>query len=52
MHCQLVCMHTEKSSTTAKALSRMNAEMMLKMGHVQTLELFTNVPKKKLLTNF
>jgi hypothetical protein len=41
-------MHTEKSSTTAKALSRMNAEMMLKMGHVQTLELFTNVPKRKI----
>ena len=39
--------YRKKSSTTAKALSRMNAEMMLKMGHVQTLELFTNVPKRK-----
>ena len=39
--------YRKKSSTTAKALSRMNAEMMLKMGHVQTLELLTNVPKRK-----
>lgn len=25
----------------------MNAEMMLKMVNIQTLELFTNVPKEK-----
>lgn len=39
--------YRKKASTTSKTLSKMNAEMMLKMSHVRTLELFTNVPKRK-----
>lgn len=44
--------YRKQASTTSKALSKMNAEMMLKMNHARTLDLVTDVPTRHDLVYF